>query len=182
MEKLIYVCTTFCLIYLQIFNPFCTILHFICAEFIECMSYGKWNMSRISFSKATSIIQTCYCTTTLPRVRWKIQFSWASFNIRHVRLFSSNDWGKPWNNKNQLPSFLKTKETVAPIFILAPIIFMISIFVREINYHDRNDDNNEFGVIILETLLVLNIYLYFRNPVTKVYCACINIARGSFTP
>jgi hypothetical protein len=41
---------------------------------------------------------------------------------------------------------------------------------------------NEFGVIILETLLVLNINRYFRNPVTEVYCACINIARGSFTP
>jgi len=47
-------------------------------------------------------------------------------------------------------------------------MFIISVFVREINYHDKNDDNNEFGVIILETLLVLNMYLYFRKPVTKV--------------
>jgi hypothetical protein len=33
--------------------------------------------------------------------------------------------------------------------------------MREINYHDRNDDNDEFGAIILETLLLLNMYLYF---------------------
>lgn len=62
------------------------------------------------------------------------------------------------------------------------MIFIISVFVREINYHDGNDDNDEFGVIILEILLVSNMYLYFRNPVTKVYCACINITKGSFTP
>jgi hypothetical protein len=41
---------------------------------------------------------------------------------------------------------------------------MISVFVREINYRERNDDYNESGVIILETVLVLNIYLCFRNP------------------
>jgi hypothetical protein len=62
------------------------------------------------------------------------------------------------------------------------MIFMISVFVREFNYHERSKENNEFGVIILEILLVFNIYLYFRNPVSKVHCACINIARGSFTP
>jgi len=71
MEELICVCTTLCLIYLQIFNSFCTILHFICAEFTECVCYGKWNTYRISFSKSASIIQTWYCTPTLPHVRWK---------------------------------------------------------------------------------------------------------------
>jgi len=37
------------------------------------------------------------------------------------------------------------------------MIFMVSVFVREINHHDRNDDNNEFVVTILENLLVLTL-------------------------
>ena len=40
---------------------------------------------------------------------------------------------------------------------------MMSVFVRDISYHDRNYGNDEFGVIVLETLLVLNIYLYFME-------------------
>ena len=58
---------------------------------------------------------------------------------------------------------MKTKVTVTLTFILAPMIFMMSVFVRDISYHDRNYGNDEFGVIVLETLLVLNIYLYFME-------------------